>query len=76
MKHVIFKDSRVFDKKKIWTIAELKHKYPKLEVGEIITYAKVYIKANNGKVLQIGTLLKGDEGEALDTYLNLKEYDG
>ncbi|MHA2039693.1 MAG: hypothetical protein ACW98X_25020 [Promethearchaeota archaeon] len=76
MKYILFKDDRVFNKSKIWDIKEIKHKYPKSEIGEIVTFAKVYIKANNGKTLQTGTIIKGDEEEALYTYLNLKEYNG
>jgi len=76
MKYIIFGDSRVFDSKKIWTIQEIKHKYPESNVDEIITFAKVHIKANNGKVLQTGIMIKGDEEQALNTYLNMKDFNG
>jgi hypothetical protein len=54
----------------------VKHKYPKTEIGPLTTFAKVFVKANNGKVLQEGTIIDGDELGAIETYLNLKEYNG
>jgi len=76
MKFVFFKKSNYFDKNKIWDIKDLKRKYPKSEVGEIVMFAKVYIKVNNGKTIQIGTMVSGDEETALSNYLNLREYSG
>jgi len=76
MRYIIFKHHKVFNPIKIWDIKEIKHKYPNTEIGPSVTFAKVFVKANNGKVIQEGTIIEGDELEALETYINLKEYDG
>jgi hypothetical protein len=76
MRYIFFKKSEYFDKNKIWHIKDIKHKYPKTEVGEIITFAKVYVKVNNGKTIQKGIMISGDEETALNNYLNMKEFNG
>jgi len=76
MKFVFFKNSEYFDKNKIWNIKDLKRKFPETEISEPVMYAKVYIKVNNGKTIQVGTIISGDEETVLNNYLNLREFNG
>jgi len=76
MKFIFFKKSNYFSRDKIWDIKDIKRKYPKTEVSEIVSFARVYVKVNNGKVIQKGIMVSGDEEEALNNYLNMREFNG
>ena len=76
MRFVFFKKSNYFNKDHVWNIAEIKRKFPKTEVGEVVTFANVYVKANNGKVIQKGIMISGKDEKAVDNYLFMREFNG
>ena len=76
MRYVIFKNSEYFDSKKIWDVKDVKRKMPNTEVSEVISFAKVYVKVDNGKLIQEGIMISGDEEQVLYNYLNMREFNG
>ena len=72
MKYVMFEDSKVFNKNKVWDIKDIKSKYPNTMVESAGVFF-ITVKAD-GKELQRGFMIDGDsEYEALSKYMRLKD---
>jgi len=72
MKFVVFEDSKVFNKAKLWDIGDIKHKFP-MSTVEYKPMAIVRVLSNDGKILQKGYMFEGDGGEVLEQYEQVKK---
>ena len=71
-KYIIFKDSKVFNKDKLWDIKDVKNKYPQTIVEPAGVFF-IKVKAS-GKEIQGGLMIDGDsEYEVLSKYMRLKD---
>jgi len=67
---VVFANSKVFSKLKVWDIKDIKSKYPQSQVSGMIFLIDV---KSSGRVIQQGIVINAeDELEALDKYDRLK----
>ena len=68
---VIFGNSKVFDRFKVWDIKDIKSKYPQTEVSSEIYLIDV---KSSGRVIQQGcVIIAEDELDALNKYARLKD---
>jgi hypothetical protein len=69
---VVFKDSKVFKKDKIWHLGEVLNKY-RTSGLKVFAVGEILIKASNDKIIQKGIVIQAtDKAEAIEIYEILK----
>ena len=70
---VFFKDSKVFNKNKIWRLEQVKLKFPVNESEQVL--ASIIELKSEKKTLQIGLVINAkNEGDAIEKYIKIQEF--
>jgi hypothetical protein len=70
---VFFKDSKVFNKNKIWRLEQVKLKFPVNESEQVL--ASIIELKSEKKTLQTGLVINAkNEGDAIEKYIKIQEF--